>query len=92
MMYPPAQPRVTTRKYRPLPFRPSQSRNRNGISSPGLSPTPTDRSAQRTSGSSTKLSKHDDIVEARVSSKSEIISDHTLANGIIVYSYILEVA
>ena len=80
-------PRATARKYRPLPFRPSQSHDRNGISSLRLSPTSTDHSAQRTNGSSTKASKRDDIVEARVLSKSENISDHTPLNGIITSSY-----
>jgi hypothetical protein len=90
-MYPPSAqllvPGATTRKYRPLPFRPSQSHDRNGISSLRISPTSTDHSAQRTNGSSTKVSKRDDIVEACVLPESEIISYDTLPNGIIIYSY-----
>lgn len=82
MMYPPS---VTTRKYRPLPFRPSKSHDRNGISSPALSYTTVH--SQRSNGSSTKASKRDDIVEARVLSEFENISDHTPPNGIINSSY-----
>ena len=80
-------PVATTRMNRPLPFRPSQSHDRNGNSSLKLSCT-TDHSAQRTNGSSTKASKRDDIVEARLLSESEIISDHTPPKGIIISSYI----
>jgi hypothetical protein len=88
MMYPPSAqflvPVATTRKYRPLPFRPSQSHDRNGISSLPLSYTPTTVHSQRTNGSSTKASKRDDIVEARVLSD---ISGRTPPNGIIISSY-----
>ena len=74
MIYPPSAQLVhgnTRRKYRPLPFRPTQSHDRNGISSLGLSYTSIDHSAQRTNGSSTKASKRYDIVEARVLSDSD---------------------
>ena len=90
MMYPPSAqllvPVVTTRKYMPLPFRPSKSHDRNGFSSLALPPTSTVRS-QRTNGSSTKASKREDIVEERVLSESENISNHTSPNGIIISSY-----
>ena len=85
MLHPPSAqlifPEATTRKHRPLPFRPSQSHDRNSISSLGLSNTSADHSAQRT-----KASKHDDIVGARVLSEPEKISDHTSSNGIIISS------
>ena len=90
MMYPPSAqllvPVATTRMNRPLPFRPSQSHNRNGMSSLGLSYTSTVHS-QRTNGSSTKVLKRDDIVEACVLSESKNISDHTPPNGIIISSH-----
>ena len=80
-------PGATTRKYRPLPVPPSQSHNRNGISSPGLSYTSTVHSqCTNASGSSTRASKRDEIVEGRVLSESENISDHTPPNGIVIVS------
>lgn len=93
MIYPPSAqlllpvvPGATKRKYRPLPLQPLQSHDRNGISSLGLSYT--DRSAQRTNGSSTKASKLErDIVGVRLLSESENISNHIPSNGIIISSY-----
>ena len=97
MMYPPSAqflvPGATTRKYtsRPLPFRPPQNHDRNGNFSLRLSNTSIDCSQRTnkssTKKSSTKVSKRGDIVETRVLSESENISDHTPPNGISSSSY-----